>query len=86
MANSKVFVAILFILTSLLLLGVVDAKDDCEEGLSWVATDCLGPRGTIAGIECVNACQERHGLDAKAFCKSTAPVLPGKVCWCTWPC
>ncbi|KAH6772786.1 hypothetical protein C2S53_001520 [Perilla frutescens var. hirtella] len=81
MANSKFSVAILCYAILLLSVGI-DAKE-CNEGLPWVETDCFGEEATTP---CWAECYKRHGTNAKAYCRSVAPVLPTQVCWCSWTC
>lgn len=61
---------------------VVNAKL-CDEGLSFVKTNCVGED---ASTPCWEECRRRHGPSVKAWCNSVYPVLPYRVCWCTWRC
>ncbi|KAI3449664.1 hypothetical protein Pfo_006329 [Paulownia fortunei] len=51
--------------------ATVDAKDDCMEGLPWVDVTCVRSE---ADQSCWIACQQRHGYDAKAWCRYVLPV------------
>lgn len=61
---------------------MIDAKE-CNEGYPWVNVYC---RGEEVSTPCWAECYRRHGTYAKAYCRSTEPVLPSQVCWCSWAC
>ncbi|KAL7151430.1 hypothetical protein ABFS83_04G030900 [Erythranthe nasuta] len=86
MAKATFSVAIrCFLLLSVVIMSnipLMDAKT-CQEGLPWVDLVCLGDR---AAQSCWDACQERHGPNAKAWCRSLEPALPTQICWCNWDC
>ncbi|GFP92317.1 hypothetical protein PHJA_001375800 [Phtheirospermum japonicum] len=60
----------------------VDAKE-CTEGLTTVDVTC---RRSEADQVCWIACQQKHGPNADAWCRSVMPGLPAQVCMCTYPC
>lgn len=70
------------VVVMLMNLVSVYAKD-CMEGLPWVDVICIRSEVNQA---CWDACGQRHGPTVKAFCKATGPGLPGKYCFCLWPC